>query len=350
MKVAVVKQLLDVSGPCSSVFWEAANPATLLTGWPGEASHWEMTALLKADWYVVPQKFHAGGTDDAVLRHPSYENMLREHTKNVRQPSSIPFVSYDVVISLDPILDIPSDIPTVFGYFVGEHLDRRYSRALRQPERRYDLFLAHMLDGIHAVRQLPQAISFPYLCDPRTMRAMFCSLEREPAIFVDWRTLAYLTVRVQRDCDPAIQAAALRLQSVLHARVCFRQRAKYVNGAGHTPIWNDAAYYLAELSRCIYYASLRATGPGLGVPQAASLGCICFGAKETIYHRLLCHPECLCDDMEEFPERFRRVAGSRDLQGEILEWQDKQLRVNFAERPLQLLEEALELKQRARSG
>ena len=56
LKVAFIKQVLDVHGPWSTVLWKDTTPRQLLDVWPGKATFWEMTCCLQADWYVIPQQ------------------------------------------------------------------------------------------------------------------------------------------------------------------------------------------------------------------------------------------------------------------------------------------------------
>jgi hypothetical protein len=91
-----------------------------------------------------------------------------------------------------------------------------------------------------------------------------------------------------------------------------------------------------------YYIGVgRASGGGQSLVDAASLGAICFGEKDKPFHRMLCHPACLCDDMVDLPRQFCLVNASHDLQTEILAWQDRTLRAKFIDEPIALLSEAV---------
>jgi hypothetical protein len=48
--------------------------------------------------------------------------------------------------------------------------------------------------------------------------------------------------------------------------------------------------------------------------------------------------------MMELPRRLRAITASRDLQQEVRDWQDAQLRDYFERRPLALLEQAISIK------
>ncbi|MGB6884678.1 MAG: hypothetical protein WBE10_11580 [Candidatus Acidiferrum sp.] len=347
MKVAIVKQLLDTFGPWSSIRWDETSPESLFRIWPSRALHWEMTTLLEADWYVIPQQVNTDYSYDSVLKHPSNAEIVRKHTHGVVAPSEIPFDSYDLFITNDPILDFPRGSRTLFAYFVVEHWDRRYRRSLRRPLRNADLFLAHMMDAPVFIDRLPQAISFPYLRDPQSMRALFAPVDREEAMWADWRMLSVLSGSTDGNGLEATKAAARRLEETLHLPVAFRSFSMGLYHGEDPPRWGDAAEFLRELAHQRYYVCLgRGSGAGQGLADAASLGCLCFGEQDKPYHRLLCHAETLCGDLQELPGRVRRVRASLDLQQEIRNWQEKKLQQHFIDEPLALIGAALERKRK----
>ncbi len=346
MKTAFVKQLLDVHGPWSSVLWKDTGPRRLFEVWPGKGTFWEMTCLLRADWYIVPQRIVTDYTHDAVLKYPGRSELIARFTSGVVSPAEIPFNDYDVVITLDPILDVPRESQALFAYFVVEHWDRLYSRSLHRPLAGYDLFLAHMGDSEARLRSLPQAVSFPYPRDPGTVRSIFPAHKEEVA-WVDWRTIA--TLGMAEEFGPwndASEAAAARLNEVLGVPIRYKgsfSRSPY--GVADPPLWGDAALYLEAVASCRYYIAVGGmAGAGQALGDAASLGCLCIGQQDKPYHRMMCHPSCLCADLAEMPARLRSVASSRDLQAEVLASQDGVLRKRFVEEPSALLEEALEMK------
>ncbi|HKN75905.1 MAG TPA: hypothetical protein VJW94_12075 [Candidatus Acidoferrum sp.] len=352
MKVAIVKQLLDTFGPWSSVRWEETSPEDLFRIWPSRALHWEMTTFFEADWYIIPQQINTDYTYDSVLKQPGNAAIVRKYTQRVVAPGDIPYDAYDLVITNDPILDFPRSTRTLFAYFVVEHWDRRYRASLRRPLRNADLFLAHMMDAPVSIDSLPQAISFPYVRDPKSMRALFASVEREEGVWADWRTLSLLSAGSNGNGLEATKTAARRLEEALGLPVVFRSFSMGLYHGEDPPHWGDAAEFLRELGRRKYYLCLgRGSGAGQGLADAASLGCICFGEQDKPYHQLLCHTEALCGDLQELPRRVRRVRASRDLQEEICVWQEEKLQQHFIEEPLALLGVALERKRkRAMSG
>jgi len=352
MKVAIVKQVLDTFGPWSSVRWDETSPQALFQIWPSRPLHWEMTTRFQADWYVVPQQVNTDYTYDSVLKVPGNADILRKYTQGVVSPNEIPYDAYDLVITNDPILDFPRGSRTLFAYFVVEHWDRRYGASLRRPMRHADLFLAHMMDAPVAVESLPQAISFPYIRDPQTMRDCFAPAERDEAVWADWRTLSLLSAAANGNAERATRAAAKRLEDALHLPVAFRSFSMGLYHGEDPPRWGDAAQFLRALGRQKYYLCLgRGSGAGQGLADAASVGCICFGERDKAYHRLLCHPEALCADLQELPKRLRRVVASTSLQEEIRVWQEKKLQRHFIDEPLALLHAALDRKrQRVASG
>jgi hypothetical protein len=347
MKVAIVKQLLDTLGPWSTLRWGVTSPERLFDLWPGKGLHWEMITLFQADWYIVPQQKNSDYIFDSVLKYPGKAEILRKYSKCLVAPDDIPLSAYDLIITLDPILKFPSNSQTLFAYFVAEHWDWRYSKSLRRPLANADLFFAHMMDAAAALERLPQAISFPYVRDPKTMRWQFAGELREEAAWADWRMLAALSCG-NGDPGAAALATAKRLEEVLRLPVHYRTFSPGLYYGEDPPRWGDAREYLRELGRQKYYLGLgRASGAGQGLADAASLGCICFGEQDKPYHRLICHPETLCGGLHELPRRFRRVRASVELQKKILAWQDENLARYFVEEPLKLLEQALQLKRGA---
>lgn len=346
MKVAFVKQVLDVFGPWSTILWKDTTPRALFDVWPGKATYWEMTCLLQADWYIVEQQLNTSYIRDAVLKHPGHEALVRENTTGALRVTDVPVQDYDVVITIDPILNKPRSQRTLFAYYLQEHWDALYGASVKKPLRGYDLFLAHMLDARPGPPALPQSVSVPYLRDPETMRAVFPGRKAE-SIWVDWRTLTALTETDvwTREAD----AAAKRLEQTFGLPVAFKGDFGQVRyGLSNPPAWGDSVKYLQEMADCKYYVSLGRwiTGAGQALCDAASLGCLCIGEADKAFHRLICHPAGLCPDMVELPERVRRIASSPALQQEMRRFQEQALQEHFIHAPLAVLERAVALKQR----
>jgi hypothetical protein len=352
VRVAFIKQVLDVHGPWSTVLWRDSTPRRLLDVWPGKATFWEMTCFLKADWYVIPQQLSSDYTQEAVLMVPGRAEMVARHTRNVVAPAEIPVERYDLVITFDPIWAVPSDSTTTFAYFVVEHWDRLYKEALREPHGRYDLFLAHMLDAPKTLATLPQALAFPYLRDPDTVQAVFTT-KREEAVWADFRTLTTLGMaETYGTWVETGHAAAKRLEETLRLPVRYKGSFnENLYGISDPPAWGDAVHYFDAMAQCRYYVAVGTiAGAGQAICDAASLGCLCIGQQEKVFHQLICHPAALCTSMIELPRRLKAIVGSRELQEEVRAWQTRALRDFFQERPLALLEKAISIKSGSRAG
>lgn len=351
MKVAFIKQGLDVHGPWSTVLWKDTTPRGLFDVWPGKATFWEMTCCLKADWYVIPQQLSSDYTQE-VMKYLGGAEIVARHTQNVVAPEKIPVERYDLVITFDPIWAVPADSPTLFAYFVVEHWDRLYQESLRAPRGRYDLFLAHMMDAPKTLASLPQALSFPYLRDPDAVQAAFPAAKEE-AVWADFRTLTTLGMAETYGMWVASgHAAAKRLEETL--RLPIRYRASFNEhpyGISDPPAWGDAANYFDAMARCKYYVAVGTiNGAGQAICDAASLGCLCIGQQEKAFHRLICHPAALCAHLMELPRRLKAIVESRELQEEVRAWQEAALRDNFQRRPLALLDEAHSIKAGSRAA
>ncbi len=284
----------------------------------------------------------------AVYIFPCDEGAIGGLTKNIHPIEQIPFEKYDLVITFDAILDVDRNDAPLFAYFAQEHWDQLYAQSLKGPVGGYHLFLAHMMDSQSAVTALPQSISFPYLHDAGLVRSVF-PCQKEEAIWVEWRTLMTLGMKESHDPWSAVgEAAAGRLQEILELPIRYRSRLhEQTYGFADPPNWGDAADYLRALAACRYFVSVGGRiGGGQGLAEAAAAGCLCIGQEDRSYHKLICHPACLCADMAEMPRKLRALQGSAALQSEVLAWQDENLERHFRKTPLALLAKAIELKRR----
>lgn len=351
MRTALIKQVLDVFGPWAGVKWKDTSPEKLFEVWPGKAVYWELTCMLEADWYVIPQAVSGDYTRVAIESMPGRAEAIRRYTKNVTPVEKIPFEEYDLVISFDAILNVPREHPALFAYFAQEHWDRLYTESLARPRGNYDLFLAHMMDSNADLNCLPRAISFPYLHDPKLVQRTFPCEKRE-AVWVEWRTLMTLAMKDSSEpWGPQGEAAGRRLAELLDLPIRYRGTlVAQTYGFADPPSWGDVAVYLRELAECKYFVSVGGRiGAGQGLGDAAAVGCICIGQEDRAYHKLICHPACLCADMGQMYERLMAVVKSPQLQAEVTAWQDAALEEHFARRPLRLLQEAMNLKARKQS-
>jgi len=346
VKTAIIKQLLDVFGPWSSIKWSDTTPLGLFDIWPGKALYWELTCMLQADWYIVPVSLEGAYLRDAIKKQPGRAQMVQKFTKNVTEVAAIPFENYDLVITIDNILDVPPGLPNLFAFYAQEHWDPIYAHSLRRPLNGYDLFLAHMLDAPGEFRGLPQSVSFPYLHDPAVIRPVF-SPPRQDITWMDWRTVVTLTNQpLDSSWSPQTDATLLRAQETLGLPVrCGSASKSKSYFIADEPSWGDAADYTRALAECRYYIALgRLAGAGQGLAEAAALGCLCIGQSDRAYHRLLCHPKFLLDDLFDLPARLQLLRQSSDLQQEVLAHQDRNLILHFRDRPLALLHQALQMK------
>ena len=276
---------------------------------------------------------------------------MQRYTKNVTPVKQVPFDEYDLVISFDAILDVPREHPALFAYYAQEHWDRLYAESLVRPRGNYDLFLAHMMDSDVGVGGLPRAISFPYLHDPKLVRRVFPCEKRE-AVWLEWRTLMTLAMKDSSEpWGPEGESAGQRLAELLDMPIRYRGTLlAQTYGFADPPAWGDAALYLRELAECKYFVSVGGRiGAGQGLGEAAAAGCICVGQEDRAYHKLICHPACLCGDIGEMYEKLMAVVKSPDLQAEVVAWQDAALEEHFRRGPLRLLQRAMNFKAKKQS-
>ncbi len=338
LKIALVKQRYDVFGPWRSQHYDSANPMGVLEKWPSKYSYLEMTHLFQADWYVVPFCH-----DSKIVRQKIdyHQQVLDENVEYVRHIDEVLLDEYDVVITLDPILRPPRDTRTLFAYFQNEHHNSEYARSLRGPLPGYDLFLDHMMSAPAWIYDLPQPVAFPYPRDPFMVRNA-CQGPKSEAIWFDKRFIMMLSHGNEAFDRGGFDAAVAFLEKRFRAPVAFR----YLDFEDMTR-WGDPYEYLQAMGACTYYVNLIACGAGQGLCDAASLGLICFGSPKLPYHRIVCHPLCLCRDLAEFAVKFALVRDSEELRREIVAWQDMALSDRLMNQPVRMLQAATEKKRRA---
>ena len=352
MKVAIIKQVYDAQGPWQSIQWQDTTPAKIFDVWPGTITFWGLACLLKADWYVVGQQKLISDYVADILRNKPRKKIMEKYTKNVTKIKDIPLDDYDLVITLDPILEIPAlsvgkskKSKTLFAYFVPEHWDRLYNQSIEKPLGNFDLFLAVMLDSHLTLETLPQSVSFPYPFDVRALQSIFPPVEKKEVAWAEWRLLSALGMT--KMWTDSAEKAVKRLERVINMPVYQKGNFnKTPFGITNPPSWKDALQYLGELNQCKYYIAVgRYSGPGQGIREAAALGLICIGEQDKLYHQMVCHPKLLCKDMVSMPEVLRELVASPELQKEALEYQYRALEQKFAKEPLELLQKAAAMKQ-----
>lgn len=338
LKIALVKQHYDVFGPWRSQQYDSANPMGILKKWPSKYSYLEMTHLFQADWYVVPFCH-----DSKIVRQKIdyHQQVLDEHMEYVRHIDELPLEEYDVVITLDPILRPPRDARTLFAYFQNEHHNSEYARSLRGPLSGYDLFLDHMMSAPAWVYDLPQPVAFPYPRNSYTVRIV-CQGPKREAIWFDKRFIMMLSHGNEAFDRGGFEAAVAFLENQFRVPIAFR----YLDFEDMTR-WGDPYDYLQAMGACTYYVNLIACGAGQGLCDAASLGLVCFGSPKLPYHRMVCHPMCLCRDLAEFAVKFALVRDSEELRREIVAWQEMALSDRLMNQPVRMLQAATEKKLRA---
>jgi len=341
LKVAILKQRYDVFGPWRSEKYDSGHPLDVLRKWPSKYCYLEMTHLFQADWFVLP---FCHDSKLARQKIDSHQQTFDDCAEYVANPGEIPIDEYDVVISLDPILRPPRDSNTLYAYFQNEHHHTEYSYSIRSPLHGYDLFLDHMLNGPAWVYDLPQPVAFPYPRDPYTNRK-FCFGEQNDSIWFDKRFIMMLTHGSEAFHRGGFESTVAFFEKKFQTRVTFRN----LDFEDMTR-WGDPLEYMREMSACSYYVNLIACGAGQGLCDAASLGLICFGSAKLPYHKTICHPVCLCNDLSELEWKLSMVRSSSDLQQEIRVWQDAALSDMMVTQPLRMLQAAVDMKKRRRSS
>lgn len=326
-KVAIVKTNSNPFGSWRRL--DDANLSLALDYWPGKLSYWPLTEALNAHWFLI---------DDPIIETDFYKEIEKSwrglnasnNAKGVVHQSEIDFEKYDIIISTDPILRIPTKTSALFCYYVNEHTDRYYLTSADKPFLMYDLFLDHMLmlnfpSKHRLLGRLPSSVPCPYVYRP-----LQDNHDKDGSISIDFR------------------AAELLSQNNIVAKLPYPSKTKPLFAPSEKPTFTDALEYLASLKKSNYFVTLgRNSGSGQAICEAAEVDCICISDRNTPYSYIMTHPACVCEDADRLPLLFAELKGRED---EILEWQRRQLKRYFYDLPLFLLETALKAKQNRTYG
>lgn len=269
--------------------------------------------------------------------------------------SEIPWDEYDIVITVDPILSERKDIArrrprTLWVYIEPDHrAGRAKSAAYGWPWEPYDLFWDDLMRADSRLYTLPQSVSFPHFANPGIMRNLV-KPTKDPRVFLDSRYVFGLT-RKER-AVAAGELGALCGLPIVYPPLDGQEsrtvtRTQYLVEGKMMP----TADFLSLLGSCKYFATWRKKGTnGQATLEAATLGLIAIANDNAVYPKMLCHPTCLVKS-DETPRKVMRLIGKiekrPELQAEILAHQDKAIFEEFWNRPLEILEKAMEMKRDA---
>jgi len=352
MKICIVKHPYYMNFTWESARYE--SPEQMLKLFKYRSQNLTFVIGMKADVWIVEGKtvspaFSLDKADPVVFK------ALYEAQPAVPW-STIPWDDYDIVITIDPILNkkqgvVKSRPNILWLYNEPSHRSGRAQAAAQHgPLEPYDLFWDDFMRAPHRVTKLPQSISFPYLANPDIMRALI-KPTNDGGVFIDSRHVVEqpkgMRVRMVKEfqdiCGVPVKYAPLEGQiteETRYSRSVLVIRRKML----------ECADYLKLMGSCKYYLVWRRKlTNGQGALEAAALGLIVI-ASDSAYSKMLCHPTCSIP--RGGPARtglrlIQKIEKDRDWQVEILAHQDKMLWKKFWNKPLEILSAALELKRNA---
>lgn len=338
-----VKQDVDVFGSYTSFKWNQETAQSIIRKFPYKPTYWEMICYLEADWAIIKTT-----RNDEFTRYVKQWPHLIELIK-VQQSSSVPddsidFSGYDIVISFEPCLPATAigkfSRTTRFFYFFNEHAHHLYNDHITSPARGYEALLDHMCGStVRGKLSENRAISFPYLRDPTSMRSTFPSPKRAIRnLWIESRTIMQAATGSSEGLWS--EACSEYLHSLVRtAPIPILSRPKiYTQFYNALPIEaQDGMHYLEDLSKAYFFVGLAAAGAGQTLCDAASLGLICFGSDRLPYHRMVCHPDNLCNDIAAAVERASMLAKDEARSNFYRAYQDQQIRTHMQRAPLRRL-------------
>lgn len=354
MKICIVKH------PYYPSFgWESArykSPEQMLQLFRYKSHNLSFAIGMKIDMWVV-EGMSVSPAFSLDTEAPKVFRALYKAQKTVPW-STIPWHEYDVVIAIDPIISdeiIRAHPQILWVYNEPSHQSGRAQRAARHgPLGAYDLFWDdYMRAPRRQLTKLPQPISFPYFGNPDIMRALI-KPTNEGGVFIDSRHVvglsksgrASMVQEFQSICGIPVKHAPLDGRITHETRYT---RSLFL-------IWGKmlkSIDYLKLLGSCKYSMIWRRKkSNGQAALEAASLGLVAIANSNAVYPAMLCHPTCLIPPGG--PPRIglrliKKIEANPDWRAKILVHQDKMLWEKFWNRPLEILNKALEMK-RGRHG
>jgi len=287
----------------------------------------------------------------AVLNHPGREALIRSHTHGVVDPGKIPF---DATTSSSSRCNHrhtswPEGIVCLLRSRTCGRAIRRVSARPVAPTTTW--FSITWMEAPAELNVIPQTIAFRTSGIQSPRDCCFEGVKRTQYGLIGGPSFLLRRTVCQTHGEEATDDAgkeALRMCSEVPIRST-GELFKSVYGVNDPPLWGNAHRYLKLPFKLQYYlAAGQLAGLGQGVADAASLGCICIGQKDKVYHRMICHPDCLSDSLVGMPKIVRRILNSAGMHEEILAWQDRALQEDFVRRPIAILEKAIQWKAKTR--
>lgn len=321
--------------------------------WDGDIDALIDNYLLRSKWFSFIADV---GADVFVVEDGEYEthvkrDYLKYHPKGIKalygaqsaiDMHGIKWADYDVVISIDPIVDrdIIDKYPEILWcYYAGEHKVAGFSASCKKPRRGYDVFLDHTLHVSGRKRSLPMPIPFPPLHSHQQAALAFDVQHKSHSVFLDSRQ-----IRHTRD----IRSFKAKMEYWLGVPVAHPRPWDFANSyeeAAKRHIMSTREF-VGRLASCRYFLLSRGPGAiGQSIPEAASVGCIVLASGET-YSKKLCHPEAMINpqDYASAARVLQKLEADKELRSEILRYQYEKLEANFYSKPMAKLDKLLEKK------
>lgn len=356
LRVLIVKQHLDATGPRQSFMWQEGIEKDVLESFKGKTSTWETFCYFEADLLIVPTMINAPWLQ-TVMQIPGYVEEMQKTTTDVMDIRMFPLHEYDVVITHDPILfpfikELKMKYPkVVFAYIMAEHS----SWQMHTLGFEYDLYLDHTNSSVDDVVRLPQAVNFVYPRVPGVIAGLFGDTKKYT--FLDYRSIGHLNTNGKNDvaitpeiCDEYVNKLQDEMGDLINYRIptvvgpSEASLKPYMFGSK-----SDSVEYYQKLADSKYFITV-ANRIGQAAYDAASAGALVIGNADSQLHRLICHPDLLMqnDDItvQNLGHKIRTLELDAAMFGEYLDFQMSKLDKICVERPRRVFEEAIKLKRK----
>lgn len=354
MKLCIVKQPYVAALTWASHRFTSGED--LLTRCFFRASNLSLLVALQGDiWVVEDGEFRSGSYDQWAQDKAAMEVFYAKSTAVSME--DVPWGDYDIVISVDPIIPdkiIKEHPKTLWCYHPCEHTTWDFVESKRAPIGAYDLFHDYTLTSPYVVETLPQAISFPHIVRADVLHDLI-KPTNDSIVFLSGRM-----VRPHTD-GPNLFASPPKSETTNTYREISGLPIKYpmVFNMGKTAaliamsLIPSQADFWNDLAACKYllHVPVQPRDVGQILIEAAALNLIVISSYKEAYS-VVCPPESLVrpGDVSAGLRKIAEIESDKLLQKNILAEQRARLRYYFWDEPIQILEEALEMKRGTYNG
>ena len=346
MKILIIKEIIDQLGHYRSYKYEELSFNNILDSFLTKANGVHTILTFETDTAIVnkiPEYFYK----KEAYANLKVRNFILNNTKNVYNENNIPFEKYDIIWCRDDILNnikqLKKKYPKIL--FVYENIEHTFQKI----NLNYDLILEHTDFSFKKLEKLNSKVSFPYVINKEILRKNI-NCDKKYDIYIDSRDIYNNINSINNMSDKDKNKILTIYYSIVEQfkKANFEMISNIPRPEIHYNTKNkksDVKEYLSKIASCKYFV-LSYKRCGQSLIEAAALKCIVFGNKNSMNTPYICHEKCVFEKFAsplDVINKIKTIESNKNLQKEILEYQDTMLQKYFHEHQKNILKDAIKL-------